>query len=217
MSQLNLEFRHLPAFERKDFIVSSSNSEAISWLDKWPIWPKNGLSFYGEAGSGKTHLVHCWKLMTNGIAINSNNLNNFSFKKVYDNHHIALDDASKIPEQTLFHIINICKEEKGTIFLLDRRPPAHWEVSLEDLNSRLRSMTTIELKKPDDQLIENLFIKLFADRQIKVNSDVVKFLIKRVERNFNSVQKIVEEIDKQSFSYKKEITIPFVSNLLKNI
>ena len=217
MSQLNLKFRHLPALGRKDFIVSSSNYEAISWFDKWPSWTKNGLSFYGETGSGKTHLVHCWKLMTNGLIIDSENLDNFSIKNIYKNPHVAIDNASKVPEEILFHIINICNEEKGTIFLLDRKAPSKWCIELKDLRSRLRSMTIIELKKPDDKLIELLFIKLFSDRQIIVSNDVIKYLLTRVERNFKDVQILVEEIDTQSIANKKEITIPFVSSILKNI
>ncbi|PPR77242.1 MAG: DnaA regulatory inactivator Hda [Alphaproteobacteria bacterium MarineAlpha2_Bin1] len=217
MSQLNLEFRHLPAFDRKDFIVSTSNYEAVSWLDKWPNWPKNGLSFYGEPGSGKTHLIHCWKLMTNGLIIESSNLNNLSLKKIYKNSHVAIDNASKLPEEILFHVINICNEENGTIFLLDRKAPAKWNIKLQDLKSRVRSMAVIELKKPDDQLLELLFKKLFTDRQIKVNDEVVKFLLKRVERNFKDVQNLVDEIDIQSFANKKEITVPFVSTILKNM
>ena len=215
MSQYNFEFKYIPAFERKDFIVSTSNFEAVSWLDKWPNWEKSGIFFYGASGSGKTHLIHSWKLKTGGLILNEKNSSNFSVNKIYENKHLAVDNASEIPEKTLFHAINICVEEKGTIFLLDREPPARWSVSLKDLESRLRAMTTVELKNPDDKLIEQLFFKLFYDRQIKINDDVVKYLVKRVERDFENIQSIVEIIDTKSFSYKKEITIPFVARVLK--
>ncbi|MAR79341.1 MAG: hypothetical protein CMM18_03820 [Rhodospirillaceae bacterium] len=217
MSQYNFEFKNIPAFERKDFIVSSSNFEAVSWLDKWPNWEKSGIFFYGAPGSGKTHLIHSWKFKTGGLILNEKNSSNFSINKIYENKHLAVDNASKIPEKTLLHVINICIEEKGTIFILDREAPARWEVSLKDLESRLRAMTTVELKNPDDKLIEQLFFKLFYDRQIKINDDVVKYLVKRVERDFEYIQSIVEIIDTKSFSYKKEITIPFVAGVLKKI
>tara|TARA_B100000700_G_C14209410_1_gene474108 strand:- start:16 stop:489 length:474 start_codon:yes stop_codon:yes gene_type:complete len=155
--------------------------------------------------------------MTNGLIIESSNLNNLSLKKIYKNSHVAIDNASKLPEEILFHVINICNEENGTIFLLDRKAPAKWNIKLQDLKSRVRSMAVIELKKPDDQLLELLFKKLFTDRQIKVNDEVVKFLLKRVERNFKDVQNLVDEIDIQSFANKKEITVPFVSTILKNM
>ena len=161
MSQFNLEFKYIPAFERKDFIVSSWNFEAVSWLDKWPNWEKSGLFIYGASGSGKTHLIHSWKLMTDGLILNKSNYQDFPLNIVYKNKHIAVDNASAIPDKILLHVINICVEEKGTIFLLDRDAPARWSVNLNDLKSRLRAMTTIELKKPDDNLIEQLFIKLY--------------------------------------------------------
>ena len=109
---------------------------------------------------------------------------------------------------------NICNENKGTIFLVDRLSPSKWTTELPDLKSRLRSILTIELKKPDDKLIELLFIKLFNDRQIKIENEVVKFLVRRVERNFKDIQSIVDIIDNQSFSNRKPITISFFSRIL---
>ncbi len=214
MSQLNFNFKHIPAFGRKDFIVTNANTEAVQWLDKWPNWPNKSLLVYGDKGSGKTHLIHSWKLMAKGVVLDSNNLKNISFENLYHHNHIAIDDASKISDDTLFHLINIFNESNKTIFLTDRLPPSKWSTCLPDLKSRLRSILTIELKKPDDKLIYFLLVKLFNDRQLNIDNEVINYLVKRVERNFIGIQNIVNLIDNQSFSKKKRITIPFVAKIL---
>ncbi|MGH7000205.1 MAG: HdaA/DnaA family protein, partial [Stellaceae bacterium] len=58
MAQLPLEFGHLPALGREDFLVAPSNEAAVKWLERWPDWPQPALALHGPPGSGKTHLAH---------------------------------------------------------------------------------------------------------------------------------------------------------------
>ena len=50
------------------------------------------------------------------------------------------------------------------------------DIKLRDLASRVSTMSTVELKLPDDKIIKGVMRKLFKDRQIDVSNDVVNYL-----------------------------------------
>ncbi len=47
-----------------------------------------------------------------------------------------------------------------------------WPVKLPDLISRLKAMPVATLGLPDDDLLRGVLVKLFADRQVKVDEAV---------------------------------------------
>ena len=95
-----------------------------------------------------------------------------------------------------------------------KNPPGEWGLSLLDLESRLKSIPCVEIGLPDDRLLEAVFAKHFSDRQLLVGSDVVSYLIRRMERSLSVAQKIVEKIDKVSLSSGRKVTLPLVRQVL---
>ena len=49
-----------PRYGREDFLVSPSNDEAYSLIERWPDWPDKVLHLTGPEGSGKSHLAAIW-------------------------------------------------------------------------------------------------------------------------------------------------------------
>ena len=47
--QLTFDLGDEVSLNRDDFIVSTSNKDAIAWIDSWPNWPVNvpGLNIFG--------------------------------------------------------------------------------------------------------------------------------------------------------------------------
>ena len=60
IAQLPLPFRHRPDYASADFLRAASNDAAMAWLDRTAEWPDHRLALWGEAGCGKTHLLHIW-------------------------------------------------------------------------------------------------------------------------------------------------------------
>jgi chromosomal replication initiation ATPase DnaA len=89
-------------------------------------------------------------------------------------------------------------------------------VRLPDLRSRLQAATCAELGAPDDQLIQAVLIKLFADRQLRVSPEVVRFLLLRMERSFAEAERIVDALDAASLAARKEITVPLARQVLND-
>ena len=97
-----------------------------------------------------------------------------------------------------------------------KKPPSEWGLSLLDLESRLKSIPCVKIGLPDDRLLEAVFAKHFSDRQLLVSSDVVSYLIPRMERSLSMAQKIVEKIDKVSLSSGRKVTLPLVRQILES-
>ncbi len=68
-------------------------------------------------------------------------------------------------------------------------------MTLPDLVSRLRSAPLAELDPPDDALLLAVIAKLFSDRQLAVEPDVVGYIARRIERSLAAASAAVAAID----------------------
>ena len=50
--------------------------------------------------------------------------------------------------------------------------------------------------------------KMFADRQVRVNQDVLTYLAARIERSFLAAEAAVVQLDQASLSGNRPITVP---------
>jgi chromosomal replication initiation ATPase DnaA len=132
---------------------------------------------------------------------------------------LVLDDADKIAgnaahEEWLQHLYNAAQAAKTPLLLTASTPPPSWGLKLKDIESRLKSCPAIAMKEPDDELMRGMLLKLFADRQLLVESDVIDFLVPRIERTGTAVRQTIGLLDKQALEQGRKITVPFVSGVL---
>ena len=163
MKQLILPLDHSPAFDDKDFIVSSSNKNAYDYLMSWPQWSHSCLSIYGEGRCGKTHLSHIWQEKTKARYFSGYDFNHLQLETLFEGEKLfVLDDAQAIDrEENLFHFYNYILDKKGGVLFLSPVPPSQWKVSLLDLSSRLKIIPAIRIHAPDEVLLACLINKLF--------------------------------------------------------
>lgn len=227
-AQLPLDLGHRPALAREDFLVAPSNEVAVAWIDRWPDWPANALAIFGPPGSGKTHLCQVWRQASGAIEVDAEMLRR-------DEPAAYLGDAeggvgacvvedvagclAAEPEvaRRLLHLYNMMLERRGFLLLSDREAPARWDCPLADLRSRLSGMQAVALGEPDDALIEVVLVKLFADRQLAVSAEVVRFLSARIERSFAAARRVVAAIDRAALAKRRQITVPLARDVLQEI
>jgi chromosomal replication initiation ATPase DnaA len=215
MQQLALDLPHRPALGREDFLVADCNADAVAWLDRWPDWPGAALCIHGPAGSGKSHLLEVWRIRSGAGVILGRDLETAGVPGLLAAGAVAVDAADAVrDEAALFHLINLVREQKATLLLTARSAPGHWRVDLPDLRSRLNAISAVGVSSPSDELLASLLRKLFADRQTRVGSDVVDYLVRRMERSFDAAQRIVAECDVAALRGKQAVTVPLVRRIL---
>ncbi len=216
--QLPLDFDHRPALGGEDFLVAASNAEAVAWIDRWPDWPGPALALHGPPGCGKTHLAHVFRAGAGASLVGAREL-----AAGGPGHLTApacvVDDAETVLaqglEEALLHLHNRLAEAGRHLLLAARRPPAHWSVALGDLRSRLNAAAAIAIKPPDDTLIAAVLVKLFADRQLRVDSEVVSFMVARMERSFDAARRLVAALDAAALAERRNITVPLARLVLE--
>lgn len=234
--QLILDLGHRPALGREDYLVAPGNQVAVEWIDRWPDWPQPGLALYGDAGAGKTHLTQVWQSRSGAVVLDSQALLAKEPPELLgDAGACVLDDAEALwaaaewpqpkagpdrkalrheGERRLLHVFNMMAQRGGHILFASRAAPARWPFALADLRSRLAALPAVALGPPDEQLIEAVLVKLFADRQLAVEPAVVRYLLRRMERSFAAARSAVEAIDRESLRSGRPVTVPFVSEVL---
>ena len=198
MAQYNLNFSNNISYTKDNYLVSECNKSAFDFL----FQNKNKNNFIYLFGPNKSLKLEVKKFKIE-------NLNKL-------NQNILIDDFfSDIDEEKIFHLINHCKLNNLRILITSNILPKNYKFIIEDLSSRIKSFYFIEIYKPDDYLISNLIIKLFNDRQIKVkNYEVVNYLALRIDRSFENLNFIINKIDEHSLSFKREITIPLIKEII---
>ena len=218
--QIPLEFPIRAAMGRDDFMVGESNQDAVKWIDRWPEWPAPALFITGPAASGKSHLAAVWQSRGEATSIKPQDLiENEAEILAQAAPNIMIDGVDpwlgdRAAETTLFHLYNIMKEEGRTMLLTSRAAPSHIDFAIPDLASRFRAAPCATIKSPDDTLLQNIIVKMFSDRQIQINEDILKYLMPRIERSFKSISDIVAKSDELSLSKHRPITIPIIRDAL---
>lgn len=218
--QLPLDLGQRNALGRSDFLVTDSNRDAVAWIDLWPEWPAPCLVLYGPVASGKTHLGAVWAEKSSAVCVKSSDLRFDTVRDVADMaDNIIIEDADSLigdraNETGLFHLYNIFKEEKKSFLLTLLEPPVRKEFEVKDLASRLRAAPSVAIREPSDDLLMAIMVKSFNDRQIIISEDVLHYIMPRIERSFEAVRSLADQIDKQAMMEKRNITVPFIRDIL---
>ena len=217
----DLGSRH--AFRRGDFQIGKSNVDAVGWIDKWPKWPAPVLILQGPAASGKSHLAAVWRDISGAANIKADDLMTKTAEELFaQGGSLVLDGldpwlGDRTAETTLFHLYNMLKEEQKTMMVTMRMTPTRSDFIVPDLASRFRAAPVVSIHAPDDMLLGSVLIKLFSDRQLTVNNDVLSYILPRMERSFAAARDVVERADSKALSEKRGISVPLMRKVLADM
>ncbi len=211
--QIPIPFEHRPALERDDYLVTPANAEAVAWIDRWPDWPGPLLAVWGPEGCGKSHLAQVFLARTGGRLLTAPDAGVVTTGVAY-----VLEDLDRAPsldEEALFHLFNALKSAEGRILVTARTAPSRWPLALADLASRLKGSPAVEITAPDDTLLAALLVKHFTDRQLRVDAEVVAYMVPRMNRTFQAAAALVAAIDAEALARKRAVTVPLVRKVLE--
>ena len=221
MQQIPLDIRFPKLQGQDDYIIGACNKLAAAWINRWPDWPKPGhsLNLVGPARAGKSHLAAIWQEMC-GARLCDRPAELASIVAGADVPLVVLDkfdSAFNWPEDTLFHLFTRCDVESGGLLMLSEKPVAQMHWNLADLGSRMRGVAMASIDLPDDSLIYALLDKYFADRQLLAPPAMLRYLISRMERSFDTVQTIAAALDRRSIADKKPLSVDLARLVLREL
>ena len=218
MSELDqklLDFGTSESFQEEDYYISKSNFFAKNIIDIWPNWEKKIVNLSGESYSGKTHLSKIFKKKSGALYLYSSEINNETINKIKLSNNIIIEDLEEsFDEKLLYSIFNLIDQDNKYLLITSKKPIVSMNFSLPDLLSRLKNCIVAKIDQPDDDLIHAIMLKIFSDRQIKLDKKVINYIIKRIARSYSKMHEFIYKIDELSLKKKKSINFKIIKEII---
>ena len=151
----------------------------------------------------------------NSAYLDSMNIKKDLISEMENYNCIIIDNYNKnIEEKILYSILNHSKQLDKFVVINSYEPIGEIKVNLKDLHSRLKSFISFGIDLPTDELLRVILTKTFSDKQIEINSKVLEYILKNIERSYEKVFKFVKDIDNESLSSGKSININLIKKVL---
>lgn len=214
--QLPLDLPPQLAMGRADFLESPCNAAALAAVVEPHLWTMQRHVIAGPNGSGRTHLAHVFAEVTGGRVIKPDAI----AEARPGLEPVAVDDAHLIAgkvaeEEALFHLYNNAQNKAAPLLITGRDLPGTWGIVLPDLASRLAASPLTELHAPDDDLLKMVLAKLFSDRQLFPETEVMTFLVTRMDRSLDEARDLVAAIDSAALAEQRRVTKRLAGEVLK--
>ncbi len=206
--QLVLDLPHLVSFERDDFLVSQSNATAAALVESWPDWPHSGAAICGPAGAGKSHLAQAWRARSGAGRVVGSELGEASLGVLERSGALIVEDIDRgiADERILFHVFNVAREKRLFVLVTSTQAPGDLVIALPDLRSRLRALPLAVIDPPDDALLQAVLVKLFFDRQLSVDPQVISHMALHLDRSLGAARRAVAAADALALSKQRKVT-----------
>ena len=215
MSQLIFKFPFKTNYFEEDFYVSSNNFEAYKLLESWPKWSSKFINIFGPSGCGKTHLSNIFNKKINSFFVKASDLNNKNLLLIKSKECLIIDAFSNnIEEKLLYSILNQSLLSNQYIIINSLKSIQSYDVKLNDLKSRFDSFVNIGIALPTDELIKVIISKSFSDKQVKIESKLIDYIIKNIDRSYASIFDLIGKLDDFSLSTGRSININLIKKAL---
>ena len=204
--QLTLELGHTPSHDEADFLVGEGNELAYGRILAFPHWPDPITLLVGPAKSGKSHLARIFADRSGARYAGIADLETLATDG--GTVPVIVEDVDRLgyDEAGLFHLLNQSMREQRPILLTAREDIANWPLATDDVRSRARRATAYSLELTDDIQLSQMFVKLFGDRQIKVDPRIIAYLVARMERSAEEVVILADLMDRLALARGTAIT-----------
>lgn len=184
---------------------------------------------WGEAGTGKTHLLQATVQTANThgltsfyLSLDSTALPDPSIVDGLENLDIVcLDNVEQISEneeweQALFNFYNLHRDGNKKLIISASCPPKFLAIQLPDLKTRMSWGITFKLKPlTDEQQLQALIHKAY-DLGFNIPANVGRFLMVHYARDLPTIWSMLDKIDHATLSAKRKLTIPFLKQIMND-
>jgi DnaA family protein len=202
-----------PSFEN---FLPGANAEALAAVREHAVATQEPVLYlWGEAGTGKSHLLQAWCRATGAMAVSPLPEPPQPLVVVDDVEHLDAEDQIR-----LFSLINAAREGRGRVLATGPVPPAQL-LDLPDLNFRPDLATRLA-----QGLVFRLHLLSDADksaalsvraesRGLRLPDDVIRYLLTHCRRDLPHLLDLVDQLDTFSLSLKRPVSMPLLKEILQ--
>jgi len=215
MRQLALDITALPAPTVDNFVVGR-NAELITHLRT--AIAGNGERFvylWGEAGSGRTHLLKAAAAAGQNAIYVSCSINS-AFEDAAQ--LLVADDVENLSSQAqvaLFNRYNALREQGGGLIASGNVPPVQLKLRA-DLMTRLGWGLVVQVHALNDAEKMLALARRAEACGFKLSQEVVGYLLTHAPRDMGALFATLDALDRHSLETKRAITVPLVRDWLLN-
>lgn len=227
LPQLTLELFDETKIDLADY-VPGANQFALDAVSQWVAgsgpWY---LMLWGDSGTGKSHLIQssvrgagerqCRAMyvpLAQVLELDPSILDDLESIEYLGIDDVHLAAGNKQWELALFNLFNRTQAAGGRLLMSSNRGPQNLQIDLPDLSSRLNSGLICRVSDLDDSGKQAVLQQRAARRGLTMPDAVARYLIRRLRRDMSELNTIFERVDAASLSAGRELTIPFVRDVL---
>lgn len=203
---------------RLDNFVAGGNREALAGLAGW-LRADSGecsLLFWGETGSGKTHLLLASGAAYADAAENPDLAGLAELATDFPCHAVDnVESLSPAGQIALFNLFNRLRAAGGRLLTAARQAPRHLALR-EDLRTRLGSGLVYRLHAlADAEQIDALTAQAEA-RGMALAPEAIAYIQARARRDMRSLSALLAGLDRYSLERRRPITLPLLREVLSS-
>jgi chromosomal replication initiation ATPase DnaA len=201
MSQLSFQFQDKSGhYPEEEFILLPENLAAVNFLKKFFAQDNFSKAQFpsviirGEAASGKSHLLHKFSQEFAVEFLDKEKISGANLSTFFaPNHFYVLENIHKIEsEELILHVINSASEA-SSFLVLTSLPQTQF--ALKDLSSRLKNISSAEIKNPSLESVKQLLAKGLSRTQIKLSGKAIEFVSNNINRSYEAIEMAVKKIE----------------------
>ena len=207
---------------RENFLVSECNQSAVKLIDNIDSWKNSkrinsipAILIHGPPGCGKTHISSIFEQQNSCITLSS--ITTKDIRLAEKGNNFIIDNffpGKSFSPEIVMHFLNEVTYNSGSVLFLSRFSAFDMQWELDDLNSRLRSIVSCEIKSPDEMLLYSFLAKYADDKKLILTDKQCIYIIERVERSFETIIKIIDNLDRVSLEIKKKLTFDNIQDVI---
>ena len=188
----------------------------------------NFLYLWGEQGTGKTHLLLAiaeqFQLAGHqAIYLSLDDLRRQSQPEILQSLEqtdlVCLDDLDAITgqadwQEAMFHCFNRLQLAGGKLVVAGLANPAHIQLSLPDLQSRLATALIYQVPTLSDEAKQQALVRQAQSRGLTMSEEVANYLLRHHSRDMAVLIVLLQKLDKASLQKQRRLTVPFVKEVL---
>jgi len=219
--QLLLDFIELVTTPSFNNYIPTNNEIIIASLQSFS---HQYVHLIGNNNTGKTHLLQAWVSLSNqdrpnqAIYVNAKTCQSISLL-LHNYRFFAIDNIEELSEsnqEALFNLYNHAKILGHNIFILTSSNKSVNSLLIrEDLKTRVSSGIVFNIKTMLDVDLINALAILTKKQGIMIGNAEINYIVTHYSRNLGHQIRLIMELDKQAMQYKKNITIPFIKNIIQ--